>query len=61
MIDLFFCLQDIEYYNFVDGITCSVCDHAPEAVLGTLVAIFWFENDYTKHNTEKCHLLNLGK
>ena len=45
--------------------TPFVCDKTPESVLDELegnskLAIFWFENNYMKLNTDKCHLLVSG-
>ena len=56
-------MQDINICN--DNTTPFVCDETLESVLDKLkgnskLAIFWFENNYMKLNTDKCHLLVFG-
>ena len=41
--------------NFADDTTSFVCDLNLEVVLTQLV-IAWFQNNYMKLNTDKCHL-----
>ena len=41
--------------NFADDTTSFVCDLNLEVVLPQLV-IAWFQNNYMKLNTDKCHL-----
>ena len=60
--DLFFFLQDINICNFADDTTPFVCNEILESVLDKLegnseLAIFWFQNNYMKLNTDKSHLL----
>ena len=63
--DLFFILQDIDVCNYADDTTPFVYDMNLDTVLYKLeynseLAIFWFENNYMKMNTEKCHLIVSG-
>ena len=60
--DLLFFLLDINICNFADDTTPLVCDETLESVLDKLggnseLVILWFENNYMKLNTDKCHLL----
>ena len=60
--DLYVFLQDINICNFADDTTLFVRVKTFESVLDNLegiskLAIFWFENNYMKLNTDKCHLL----
>ena len=61
----FFALKGIKICNFADGITPYICNLNFKSVLETLehnseLAIAWFEMNYIKLNTNKCHLLVLG-
>ena len=63
--DLFFVLQDVEVCNFADDTTPYVCDKSLDFICRKLehnseIAINWFENNYMKLNTDKCHLLVSG-
>ena len=63
--DLFFILKDIGVCNFADDTTPYICDQSLEVVLKELeyhsdLALSWFENNYMKLNTDKCHLLVSG-
>ena len=63
--DLFFKLKDIDVCNFADDTTPYVCDQNLENVLSKLeqnseLAISWFNYNYMKMNTEKCHLIISG-
>ena len=63
--DLFFFLKDIGMCNFADNTTTYICDDSLENVLKSLeknsmLAICFFENNYTKLNTGKCHLIVSG-
>ena len=63
--DIFFALKGIDICNFADGITPYVCDSNVKSVLETLEhnsepAVAWFEMNYVKLNTHKCHLLVSG-
>ena len=58
----FFFLQDINICNFADDTTPFVCDETLESVLDKLegnseLAIFLFENNYIKLNTDKYNLI----
>ena len=57
--DLFFTLSSVNVCNFVDDTTSFVCVLNLEVVLTQLV-IAWFENNYMKLNTDKCHLFVAG-
>ena len=63
--DIFFALKGIDICNFADGITPYVCDSNVKSVLETLehnseLVVAWFEINYVKLNTDKCHLLVSG-
>ena len=63
--DIFFALKGISIRNFADGITPDVCNSNVKSALETLehkseLAVAWFEMDYMKLNTDKCHLLVSG-
>ena len=58
-------LLDIDICNFASNTTPFLCDQALETVLETQKsnskkAIFWFENNCMKLNTDKYHLLISG-
>ena len=62
--DLFYFLH-CDICNFADDTTPFVCDKDLEFVISQLeehsqVAINWFENNYMKMNSDKCHLLVSG-
>ena len=57
--DLFFTLSSVNVCNFADDTTSFVCDLNLEVVLAQLV-IAWFQNNYMKLNTDKCHLFVAG-
>ena len=62
--DAFFFLKDVGICNFADDTTTCISDKSLENVLKSLensvLAIGWFENNYMKLNTDKCHLRILG-
>ena len=63
--DLFFFLNDIQVCNFADDTTPFVCSQNLAEVVKKLeensdLAINWFQNNYMKLNTDKCHLLISG-
>ena len=63
--DLFFILKETDVCNFADDTTPHVCDGSIKQVLIRLehdsaIAICWFESNYMKLNTDKCHLLVSG-
>ena len=60
--DLFFFLKDVGICNFADNTTTYISDESLENVLKSLeknsmLAICWFEDNYTKLNTDKCCLI----
>ena len=62
---LFFLTKGIDVCNSVDDTTTFICDHSYQNVLNSLeenveLAICWFENNYIKLTTDKCHLLIVG-
>ena len=59
LMDLFFTLSSVNVCNFADDTTSFVCDLNLEVVLTQLV-IAWFQNNYMKLNTDKCHLFVAG-
>ena len=63
--DLFFALKDIEVCSFVDDTTPFVCDLDLNTFLNNLeensaITLTWFERNYMKLNSDKCHLLFSG-
>ena len=63
--DIFFALKGVDICNFSDDTTPYVCDPNLKTVLETLehnseLAIVWFEMNYMKLSTDKCHLLISG-
>ena len=65
MNDLFFFLNVIQACNFADDTTSFVCSQNLAEVVKELeensnLAINWFQNNYMKLNTGKCHLLMSG-
>ena len=62
---IFFALEGVDVCNFADDSTLYVCDSNLKSVLDTLehnsgLAVAWFEMNYMKLNTDKCHLLISG-
>ena len=62
---IFFAFNEIDICNFADGTTPYVCDSNLKSVLeksehNSELAIAWFEMNYMKLNTDKCHLLISG-
>ena len=62
---MFFALNKIDICNFVDNTTPYVCASNLKSVLEKLernseLVIAWFEMNYIKLNTDKCHLLISG-
>ena len=63
--DLLFFLKDVGICNFADDTTTYISDASLESVLKSLeknsmLAVRWFQNNYTKLNTDKCHLIVSG-
>ena len=62
--DLFFFLKDVGRYNFADNTTTYISDESLENLKSlektTMLAIRWFENNYMKMSTDKCHLIVSG-
>ena len=63
--DLFWEISLTDTCNYADDTTIYACDQELETVLNclehdTLIAIEWFDNNYMKLNSDKCHLLISG-
>ena len=63
--DLFWNNVYTDVCNFADDTTFYACDLSLESVLqrlehDSLIAIEWFDNNYMKLNSDKCHLLISG-
>ena len=63
--DLFFVLKDIDVYNFAVDTSPHACDISLDELLMRLehdsaLAVCWFESNYIKLNTDKCHLIISG-
>ena len=61
--DIFFALKGM--CTFADGISPYVCDSNVKSVLETFehnseLVVAWFETNYVKLNTDKCHVLVSG-
>ena len=62
--DLFYFFR-CDVYNFVDDTKPYVCDKKSDFVLikseeHSIITIKWFENNYMKRNSDKCHLFITG-
>ena len=62
---MFFALNETDICNFADDTTPYVCDSNLKSFLEKLeysseLAIAWFEMNYMKLDTDKCHLLISG-
>ena len=60
-----FFLKDLTICNFADDTTTNVCAENLENVLKSLekksvLAKYWFENNFMKYNPENCHLIFSG-
>ena len=63
--DLFFILKDTDVSNFTDDTSPHACDISLDELLMCLehdsaLAVCWFESNYMKLNTDKCHLIIFG-
>ena len=63
--DLFWINEETDVCNFADDTTLYACDMNLDTVLNklehdALLVIEWFEANYMKLNTDKCHLLVAG-
>ena len=63
--DLFYILDVTKVCNYADDTTLHVCDDSLKQLISRLehdcyLAINWFENNYMKLNTDKCHLMISG-
>ena len=63
--DLFFFLKDVGICNCADDTSTYISNESLENVMESLekksmLAIRWFENNYIKLNTDKCHLIVSG-
>ena len=59
---MFFALNKVDICNFADDAAPYVCDSNLKSVSEKLghnseLSIAWFEMNYMKLNTDKCHLL----
>ena len=64
--DLLLSIQDTDICNYADDTTIYVCDSNLDNVIARLendssIIIQWFANNFMKLNTDKCHLLILGR
>ena len=64
--DLFFINEQTDVCNFADDTTFYVCDDNLKSLVDRLehdsfLAIEWFQANYMKLNTDKCHLLLAGQ
>ena len=64
--DLLLCIQDTDICNYADDTTMYACDKNLDNVTGRFVIdsstiIQWFADNYMKLNTDKCHLMELGR
>ena len=60
--DLFFIIEESDVCNFADDTTLYACDQDLGLLLkrlenDSITAIEWFENNYMKLNSDKCHFL----
>ena len=63
--DLFYLIKECEICNFADDTTPYVCEKDVSELFkklenDTVLIISWFESNYMKLNTDKCHLLVSG-
>ena len=63
--DLFWINEHTDVCNFADDTTFYVCDDCLKSLINRLehdsfLAIEWFQANYMKLNTDKCHLLLAG-
>ena len=63
--DLFFVLKVTVVCNFADDTSPHACDISLDELLVRLendstLAVLWFESNYMKLNTDKCHLLKFA-
>ena len=58
--NLFYFLR-CDVRSFADDTTPYVCGKNLELEEHSIIAIEWFENNYMKMNSGKCHLFYLGK
>ena len=63
--DLFFTFKNIDFCNFADDTTSYICDNSIDKVFNLLeryvkLALYLFENNYMKLNTDKFHLIISG-
>ena len=64
--DLLLSIQDTDICNYADDTTIYACDNNLDNVIARLendssIIIQWFANNFMKLNTDKCHLLILGR
>ena len=64
--DLLLSIQDTDICNYADDTTLYTCDNNLDNVIARLendsnIVIKWFTDNFMKLNTDKCHLLILGR
>ena len=64
--DLLLSIQNTDICNYADDTTIYACDNNLDNVIARLendssIIIQWFANNFMKLNTDKCHLLILGR
>ena len=64
--DLLLSIQDTDIYNYADDTTIYACDKNIESVIARLendssTIIQWLADNFMKLNTDKCHLMVLGR
>ena len=60
LYDLFLLLKETDFCNFADGTTQNLAELLEKLERNFELAIHWFEDNYMKLNTCKCHLLISG-
>ena len=63
--DLFFIFKDTDVCTFADDTSPHACDISPDELLihvehDFALPVCWFESNYMKLNTDKCHLIISG-
>ena len=64
--DLLLSIQDTDICNYADDTTIYTCDKNLDSVIARLendsnAIIQWFADNFMKMNTDKCHLMVLGR
>ena len=63
--DLFFFITQTDVCNYADDSTFYTCDKDLKSLIqplehDSLIAIEWFDSNYMKLNSKKCHLATFG-